>query len=566
MRHHFFASTVTTGLGLISLIGVTAVTISRPALAEDFGQALVSAYQSNPRLMAERARVREIDENYVQAQAAGRIALNASANVARNVTKNQSSFSLGPFPPTTVNSTDWLTPHAGQLTIVQPIYQGGRVNGLKAQARAGILAARQNLRNAEQNLLLSAATAYLDVLRDEEIAKIRRNNVRVLTQQKFAAQDRFDVGEGTRTDIAQADARMAAAEIGLANADAALAVSRAAYVRYVGHIPVNLSTPPKFIIPANLEAALKRGRANHPQLIAARYNENAAQSAIHVARSAGRPILSLNATLQSSRENSANFPLSESISIGAQLRIPIYQGGLNSSRVRAAKHVKTRTKFETRETELALAQAIANLWAQVIASERSLKASKKQVDAAKIAFEGVELEQQVGTRDTLDVLNAEQEVLDARLSVVQAERNLNVATYQLLVNIGGFDAYALQLPVEYYDPNRNYDAVTASPFTGYLPAPIEKIAKQVPALTKNIAGFVEPSLNKVGEDTHDLLKALRRSKAEEVSETKSNKARSGSINSPFYPGMGDPGTNIANPEDIDPKPILVVTEKKKKVE
>jgi len=492
-------------------LGLAVLIIPSPALAENFGQALVSAYQSNPRLMAERARVREIDETYVQAQAAGRFSLNVDANVARNQTKTQTRLSLGSLPPTTVNFTNSLTPHAGQLTFVQPIYQGGRVNGLKAQARAGILAARQNLRNAEQNLLLAAATAYLDVLRDEQAAKIRRNNVRVLTQQGYAAQERFDVGAGTRTDIAQADTRLAAAEIGLANADAALAISRAAYVRYVGHMPTDLSTPPQFILPPSLDAALQRGRANHPQLIAARYNENAAQSAIHVARSAGRPTLSLTANLQSSRQNGINFPLSESASIGAQLRIPLYQGGLNSSRVRAAKHVKTRTKFETRETELVVDQAIANLWAQVIAAERSLIASKKQVGAANIAFEGVELEQQVGTRDALDVLNAEQEVLDARLSVVQAERNFNVATYQLLVNIGGFDAYALQLPVELYNPARNYDAVTTNPFDRYLPTPVKKIVKHVPKITAGIAG-------------------------------------------------------LADPENIDPKPILIVTKKKKQDE
>ncbi|PHS38829.1 MAG: hypothetical protein COA91_07290 [Robiginitomaculum sp.] len=526
-----------------------------PALAENFGEALVSAYQKNPRLMAERARVREIDENYVQAQAAGRLTLNADATIARNVTKNQSSFSLGPFPPTTVNSTDWLTPHAGQLSIVQPIYQGGRVNGLKAQARAGILAARQNLRSAEQNLLLAAATAYSDVLRDEEAASIRRNNVRVLTQQKRAAKVRFDVGEGTRTDIAQADARMAAAEIGLANADASLAISRAAYVRYIGHIPTNLSAPPQFIIPPSLEKAVQLGRANHPQLIAARYNENAAQSAIHVARAAGRPILSLNATLQSARENSANFPLSESISIGAQLRIPLYQGGMNRSRVRAAKHIKTRTKFETRETELAVDQAVANLWAQVIASQRSLKASKKQVAAANIAFEGVQLEQQVGTRDTLDVLNAEQEVLDARLSVVQAMRNLNVASYQLLVNIGGFDAYALQLPVQHYDPSRNFKAVSAAPFAGYLPEPIEKLVSPIPDLTKNIIGLIDPALDKVGQDSRDLRDAIFPNKSDEF------RTGDNSNNTPI-----NPGTKLTDPDVISPKPILIITKTRPKTE
>ena len=519
-----------------------------PALAENFGEALVSAYQNSPRLMAERARVREVDENYVQAQAAGRLALNADASVARNVTKNQTSFSLGPLPPTTVNSTDWLTPHVGQLSIVQPLYQGGRINGLKAQARAGILAARQNLRGAEQNLLLAAATAYSDVLRDEEIAKIRRNNVRVLTQQKFAAKTRFDVGEGTRTDIAQAEARLAAAEMGLANADASLAISRAAYMRYIGHTPANLSAPPQFVLPPSLEKALQLGRANHPQLIAARYNENAAQSAIHVARAAGRPILSLNATLQSARENSANFPLSESISIGAQLRIPIYQGGMNHSRVRAAKHLKTRSKFETRETELAIDQAVANLWAQVIAADQSLKASKKQVAAANIAFEGVQLEQQVGIRDTLDVLNAEQEVLDARLSVVQAMRNLNVATYQLLVNIGGFDATALQLPVEHYDPSRNFKSVTSNPLADYLPEPIGRIVSPIPDLAKNIIGLIEPPLDKVEQDSPDLRHSAFPATGDVTSaEDQNNNAP---VNS---------GTALTDPDDINPKPILIIT-------
>ncbi len=552
----------------IKFLWVSALAVfasASPAWAENFGEALVSAYQKNPRLMAERARVREIDENYVQAQAGGRFTLNADASVARNVTKNQSSFSLGPLPPTTVNSTDWLTPHAGQLSFVQPLYQGGRVNGLKAQARAGILAARQNLRNAEQNLLLSAATAYMDVMRDEEVAKIRRNNVRVLTQQKRAAQARFDVGAGTRTDIAQADARMAAAEIGLANADAALAISRASYIRFIGHIPTNLSAPPQFVLPPNLEKAVRLARANHPQLIAARYNENVAQSAVYVAQSAGRPILSLNATLQSARENSANFPLSESISIGAQLRIPIYQGGLNSSRVRAAKHAKTRSKFETRETELAVDQAVANLWAQVSASKRALIASKKQVDAANIAFEGVQLEQQVGTRDTLDVLNAEQEVLDAKLSVVQAARNFNVATYQLLVNIGGFDAYALQLPVELYDPSRNYNAVTANPFTGYLPTPLKEIIGEIPNITKDIGGFIEPGFDKISESNRDLVTNLRVFKP-------ATGTIGPNINTDgLDPKTDDPktdnlGTGIADPDDIDPKPILLVTKTKKQAE
>jgi len=513
--------------------------------------------------MAERARVREIDENYVQAQAAGRFTINTDLSVGETRTETPLSILGGGV----FNGT----PHSAQLSIVQPLYQGGRIKGLKAQAKAGILSARQSLRNAEQNLLLSAATAYLDVLRDEEAARIRRNNVLVLTRQKTAAQERFDVGEGTRTDIAQADARLAASEIGLANADASLAVSRAAYVRFVGHAPANLTKPPQYILPATLPTALDRGRANNPQLIAARYNENAAQSAISVAKSSGRPNLSLNGTLQGARESSANVPRSESASITAQLRIPIYSGGLNRSRVRAAKQAKIRSKFETRDTEQAVDQTVSNLWAQVEASERSLTASKKQVAAAEIAFEGVELEQQVGTRNTLDVLDAEQELLNAKLSVIQAERNFNVATYQLLVTIGGFDAYSLQLPVDGYDPRNNFDGITVNPFGKYLPGPVETALDSIPEKTSGAINFVggkvskdlidlsdallpdSVALGKVGKDISNLVNAL------DPIKTSTNTAK-------VDAGTPEPDTKVADPEFIDPEPVLIISEQKPKPE
>ncbi|NNC36598.1 MAG: TolC family outer membrane protein [Hyphomonadaceae bacterium] len=421
------------------------------AQAEDFQQALVSAYQGNPGLMSERARVREIDENYIQAQAAGRLNAGVDASIGQTAFDTDIFFGQGG----SVSTSGQLTPKIAQLNIIKPIYQGGRVKALKAQAKAGILAARQNLRSKEQDVLVAAATAFVDVLRDEEAARIRRNNVRVLTRQREAAQARFDVGAGTRTDIAQSNARLAAAEIGLANADAQLASSRAAYVRYMGHIPEQLSTPPTFYLPASLEDALQRGRSNNPLVVASRYNENAARSAIEVAKAAGKPSLSINGGLQTNSDTSTSVPRSDGASITAQLRIPFYSGGGNRSKIRAANQAKIRSKFETRELEMIVDQSISNLWAQVEAARRSVVASRQQVDAAEIAFEGVELERDVGTRNTLDVLDAEQEVLDAKLSVLQAERNLNVATYQLLGAIGGFDAYALQLPVDLYDPTQN---------------------------------------------------------------------------------------------------------------
>ena len=546
----------TVPLGL--LVSLTGLGFGAPAMAEDFQQALVSAYNRNPRLMAERARVRETDESYVQAQSAGRFTVTGTGSAGYS--SSSSDFGGGAI-------SSGLTPRQGQLQIIQPLYQGGRVNGLKTQAKAGILSARQGLRNAEQNLLLSAATAYLDVLRDEEAADIRRNNVRVLARQQFAAQDRFDVGEGTRTDIAQADSRMAQAEIGLANAEAQLAISRAAYVRFVGHVPAGLTRPPEFILPPTLMESQLRARSNNPQLVAARYNENAAQAAIHVAKAAGRPTISLNGVLQGSRDTSVNLQQAESASITAQIRIPFYSGGVNQSRVRAAKAAKTRSRFETREAEQAIDQTVSNVWAQVESSKLSLAASRRQVAAAEVAYEGVELEQQVGTRDTLDLLNAEQELLNAKLTVVQAERNLNVATYQLLVTMGGFDAYSLQLPVVFYDPEDNFNAVRVNALEKYVPDPVEKITGQLPNIPDDLVRFsrVKPTVKKVGKDTLDLLNALLPDQAakpagkiiSQVPNIPISIADGFTIEDPF-----DPDTKNADPDFIDPEPILIITQTK----
>jgi len=434
------------------------------AQAETFQEALISAYQSNPRLMAERVRVSEIDENYIQARAAGRLSANitGSAGVSRSI----STFNfIGQ-----TKSYDDLEPRAAQLEIIQPLYQGGRVTALKRQAHAGILAAREGLRNAEQTVFLQVANAYIDVLQAEETARIRRNNVRVLTNQEIAAADRFDVGVGTRTDTAQAQSRLAGAEIGLAQADAQLAISRAAYERVVGHSPVDLKDIPGFALPPTLAAAQALGRENNPQLVAAYFNEDAAKHAIAVARAASRPVVSLNGTLQKSAGQSSTLLNNDSQQIAAQIRIPLFSGGANKSKVRAAKHAKVRLGFEARDAERAVDEAIARLWAQLTAARLSRTASVKQVDAAQIAFEGVELEQSVGTRTSLDVLDAEQELLTAKLAVVDAERLVNAASFQLLAALGAFDAVSLQLAVDYYDPTKNLADIKKDTFSDIVDA------------------------------------------------------------------------------------------------
>jgi len=423
--------------------------------AETLQEALISAYNNHPLLKAERARVRETDETYVQARAQGRLSSNLGGNFGASITR-RTAFGL--FGADGLDTSTNI-PKALQLQVIQPVYAGGRIGALKRQAKAGILSARQGLRNVEQTIFNDAATAYTDVLRDEDAASIRRNNVRVLARQQRAAQDRFDVGEGTRTDIAQAKSRLAGAEIGLAQADAQLQISRAAYERIIGHPPVALSPPPRFILPDSLLEAQRIAQKNNPQLLAAVYNEHAADAAIDIARAASRPTLSLNGTATGARGQSSGIDRTEGAELTAQINIPIFTGGLNRSRVRQASHAKTRSVFETRDARMAIDQTVAQLWAQLEAARRSVTASQKQVDAANIAFEGVVLEQQVGTRTTLDVLDAEQEALIAKLAVLDAQRALNLATYQILTTLGGFDAVGLQLPVEYYNPAQNLENI-----------------------------------------------------------------------------------------------------------
>ncbi|MEL6414422.1 MAG: TolC family protein [Pseudomonadota bacterium] len=280
-----------------------------------------------------------------------------------------------------------------------------------------------------------------------------RNNVLVLSRQLTAANARFEVGEGTRTDIAQSESRLAAADAGLAQADAQLAISRAQFVRIVGRLPQPLAPAPDFVLPTSLEEATRLARENNPQLMAAYFNELASEAGIDVAKSAGRPSVTLNSSFSAAREQLLGIATTDQAIIGATVSVPIFSGGLNASRVRQAKHAKTRLGFETRDTERAVDQTVAQIWAQLEAAKILVGTSQRQVEAAQIAFEGVTLEQQVGTRDQLDVLNAEQEVLDARLNLVNAERNYDSAVFQLLSVIGVMDADGIALPIDLYDPN-----------------------------------------------------------------------------------------------------------------
>lgn len=480
-----------------------------PAQAQDLQTALVSVYDSNPRLLAERARLREIDETYVQARAQGRPTIGGTASISQswvNFPGGAAVFGGGAAQEVGGNINDDLSisgrPNDIGVQIVQPLYQGGRVKALKEQAKLGILAARENLRAQENELFLAAATAYVDVRRDVEATRIRRNNVRVLSRQLEAATARFEAGTGTRTDIAQSESRMALSEAGLAQAEAQLAFSQASFARLVGRPAATLTAPPLYSLPPSLPDAIAAARENNPQLIGSYFNEAAGRAAIDVAKAAGRPTVSISGGLNRQREQLSQLQAIDAASITAQITVPIYSGGGNTSRRRQAEHAKTRLAFETRDAEMAIDQAITQIWAQLTAARASLQAAKRQVSAANIAFEGVSLEQSVGTRDQLDVLNAEQETLNAQLSVIDAERNVNAATFQLLSTMGVFDAQGIRLPVDGYVPNDNLELIRYQGLTEkmdrYAPDFIKRLDRKLPGETRKPENWDE-------EGTLDVL-------------------------------------------------------------
>ena len=451
------------------LCSVVSVFLIAPvgASAETFEQALISAYQGHPKLQGERARLRELDENYVQAQSQSRMTSNLTGSLTTRIARTP-ALNIPGFDSFITSGTDVSTPGAMQLQLIQPIYQGGRVSALKNQVKSSILAAREGLRATETEVLVNVANTYVNVIRDEEAARIRRNNVSVLMRQKEAADSRFEVGAGTRTDMALAESRLAGAKVGLAQAAAQLQISRAQYRQLTGYMPENLQPLPRFALPISENEAVSLAKANNPRLLASAFQEEAGEAAISVAKAAKKPVISLNATAGGVQWQSGYPEHAETATIGAQVVVPILSGGMNRSRIRAAKSARTRLMFETRDVERQLYSAIMQSWAGLQASQEALNASQVQVGAAELALEGVELEREVGTRNALDVLNAEQELLNAQLVILNSRSEVEKAGYRLLALTGAFDAVSLSLPIEYYDPNANFEEVQSDNYLSII--------------------------------------------------------------------------------------------------
>jgi outer membrane protein len=460
----------------------------RPASAETLEQALTDAYLINPVLNAERARLRATDEQVALAKSGLRPFISGSADT--NFVNQHTDLSgrrrqsvldlgeLGQFPIDTGGASgggtsDGVThPHGYSVQLTQPLFEGFQNLNAIRQAKSTVQAARESLRSVEQTVLLDAVTAYVNVVRDTAIVRLRENDVKVLTEQLKATKDRFDVGEVTRTDVAQAEARRSEALSTLAAAQANLKTSNAAYEQIIGHPPGNLETPPsiRHLLPSTLDDSMTLGDGENPIILAAVYQEEASLYAVQQIMGELLPVVTLEAQYDKHFDESKTIDSIETTTVTGRVNVPFYQGGSVSARVRQAKETNNQLKKEVEDARLRVhADVIAN-WGILQSSGPAIVSAQAAVDANKIALTGVREEEKVGQRTTLDVLDAQRELLNSQIGLVTALRDRVVAEYSLYAAVGRMDAQTLGLSVPYYDPIEHYDTVKNKWF-GLRPPP-----------------------------------------------------------------------------------------------
>ncbi|MGV8996083.1 MAG: TolC family outer membrane protein [Parvibaculaceae bacterium] len=444
-------------LNAASAAALSVALIASPASAESLTDALAAAYQSNPDLMAARAGQRATDEGVPQALSGWLPTVTAQGTAG----KSQQNAKVVKGGATIKTDTDPLT---ASVTLNQNIFAGGRTVAATHVAEYTAEAGRANLTNFEQQTLLNTVVAYMDVIKNQSVVELTKNNVDVLKRQLEATSDRFRVGELTRTDVAQSEARLSGSRTSLTQAEADLTAARSAYARVVGHAPEMLDKPaPNADIPQSEEQARQAAASNNPNIQAARAAERANRSAISQAKGSLLPTLDVQAQYQYGREASSGVYQADQSSVVGVLTIPLYQGGAEYSRVREAKELHSQAMLQIASAERGVDENVRNAWEVVRAARASIISSEEQVNASKIALEGVKQEEEVGSQTTLDVLNAEQELLNGRVALVTAQRNLAVAEYGLLAATGQLTAAQLKLPVKYYDAKENYDNVHYKP-------------------------------------------------------------------------------------------------------
>ncbi|WP_019954467.1 TolC family outer membrane protein [Yoonia vestfoldensis] len=431
---------------LAGLAMMMTLVVAPAAKAETLADALAAAYANSGLLDQNRALLRAADENVAQSVAATLPVLNWAISTSRTY----NSATPAPAPQRTSSTTARI---AGALTI----YDGG-ANRLAIEAQKEIvLSTRQSLRSVEQDVLLRAVQAYMNVRREREFVELRQNNLRLITQELQAARDRFEVGEVTRTDVSLAEARLAGSQSLLAAAQGNLAQSIEEYRAAVGSAPSGSGVAAPAPVLQSLQEAKAFAVRNHPAVLEVQHSVAAAELSIQRGEAALRPTLSLDTFVAVDEE------WNESAQIGLSLGGPIYSGGAISSQIRQLQANRDASRAGLHLARIGIEQQVGNAYAALQVARASAQASEQQISAARIAFEGVREEASLGSRTTLDVLNAEQELLDARANRIAADVDEVIASYAVLSAMGLLTADHLQLPVQQYDVTAYYNLVNGAP-------------------------------------------------------------------------------------------------------
>ena len=421
---------------------VLSLGVASGAMSETLADAMAQGYEASGLLEQNRALLRAADEGVATAVSALMPVANWSINA-------QSQFPQVP-------NSDFITGGL-QLSAEMTLYDGGRnalaVDGQKEM----VLATRQGLVNIEQQVLLRIVEAFMEVRRASEFVALRQSNVRLITQELRAAEDRFEVGEITRTDVAAAEARLASARSQLAADQGTLARAIAEYVAAVGRQPGQLQPASQVAITRSLPEMKDYARRNHPVILQAQHSVASSDLSVERARLANVPTVSLNGTAR------IDFDGRESQSVGLSVGGPIYQGGRLASQLREAQARRDAARADLHVTAQSIEQNVTNAYAFWEVARASRDASERQVRAATIAFRGVREEADLGARTTLDVLNAEQELLDARANLIAAQVDEVVASYTILSSMGLLTTERLNLNVQTYDPEAYYNLVKDAP-------------------------------------------------------------------------------------------------------
>ncbi len=441
-------------LGAFVALGFTQI-----AQSESLKEALGIAYEGNPTLLAKRAELRATDEGVSQAISQWRPSLTASGSSG----KSETTLS------TRTESKLHFNPHSASLTLSQSLYSGGKTVAAIGSAENAVLAGRAALLGVEQTVLLDAVKAYVNVYRSSAVLDLRINNEAVLKRQLEATSDRFQVGEITRTDVNQAEARLAKTTADRIQAEGDLVTSRATYQNVIGKVPVNLGSPTMELnLPSSAEEAIKLALAQNPDVVGAEFNQRASENNINTVKSELLPSLDLTGTASRSLNASGLKTSLETYSAKLTLSMPLYNSGSVFSRLRSARQTAAKRMQEIDTARRKTTESATRAWQTLQTSRARIDSINVQIRASEVALEGVQREASVGSRTVLDVLDAEQELLDAKVSIVTAKRDETIAKFELKSAIGELTATQLDLPVVAYNSLEHYNDVRLKLFGGSI--------------------------------------------------------------------------------------------------